>query len=199
MKKIVCHGDSLTEGADIERQHTWPVLLENQLRIEVVNAGIGGDTSGGLLGRFSFDVVRCDPDAVLIMCGTNDLWWDLDEKVIVANIFAMACQAQHRDIAPVLATPLPLHLELLAESDTTPPLSGYDQCASKLGKLAESIKTSAENSEVPCIDFYNLFLDENRKVKGDYFLEDGLHPNRSGHRLMAEKTARVLRSVFFLA
>lgn len=198
MKKIVFHGDSLTEGAEIERQHTWPVLVENRLRLEVVNSGIGGDTSGGLLGRFSYDVVRRKPDAVLVLCGTNDLWWGLDEKTVAANIFAMAFQAQHHDIAPVLGTPLPLHLESMVDTETAPPAMGFEKFERDLAKLAEFIKISAENSEITCIDFYNLFLDENKNTRKEYFLEDGLHPNRSGHRLMAEKTADVLKTVFFL-
>ncbi len=28
---IICHGDSLTEGADVEKAYTWPSLLENKL------------------------------------------------------------------------------------------------------------------------------------------------------------------------
>jgi lysophospholipase L1-like esterase len=51
MKTIVCHGDSLTEGSDLENNYTWPQLVENQIQVTVINRGIGGDTSGGLLGR----------------------------------------------------------------------------------------------------------------------------------------------------
>ena len=49
MKTIVCHGDSLTEGDEIARNYTWPVLVENKISINFINSGIGGDTSGGML------------------------------------------------------------------------------------------------------------------------------------------------------
>jgi lysophospholipase L1-like esterase len=92
MKKIVCHGDSLTEAPDLAINYTWPILVERRLNLKTINSGIGGDTSGGLLGRFYADVVRHQPDLVVILGGTNDLWWDLEVNQIQANIFAMACR-----------------------------------------------------------------------------------------------------------
>jgi lysophospholipase L1-like esterase len=68
MQKIICHGDSLTQGADIEPAFRWPSLLQNALGgVQVINTGIGGDTTAGLLSRFGADVVAPQPDAVLIM------------------------------------------------------------------------------------------------------------------------------------
>ena len=49
MKRILCHGDSLTEGTDIEAAYRWPSLLQNALGPEVINTGIGGDTTAGQL------------------------------------------------------------------------------------------------------------------------------------------------------
>jgi len=41
MRKIICHGDSLTEGADIEPAYRWPSLLQNSLGgIDVINTAI---------------------------------------------------------------------------------------------------------------------------------------------------------------
>ena len=57
MKPIVCHGDSLTAGADLNPNYTWPLLVENQVKVKIINSGIGGDTSGGLLGRFYPDFI----------------------------------------------------------------------------------------------------------------------------------------------
>ena len=77
MKRIICHGDSLTEGKDIEAAYRWPSLLQNALGTEVINTGIGGDTTAGLLSRFATDVIPRKPDAVILMGGINDFWWDL--------------------------------------------------------------------------------------------------------------------------
>lgn len=193
---MVCHGDSLTEGADLDKSYTWPQLVENRVRVTVLNKGIGGDTSGGLLARFQQDVVQNKPDLVVILGGTNDLWWDLDINLILANIFAMACQAQHRDIAPVVGLPLPLFMENIRNQNMMAPIAGWDRYINKLSELVNALAVAAKESEIACLDFYHLFLDTNQKVRGDFFLEDGLHPNKQGHRLMAEKMSELLQNLF---
>lgn len=125
MKKIVCHGDSLTEASDLDNNYTWPILVENRLNLEIIKSGIGGDTSGGMLGRFYYDVVRHQPDLVIILGGTNDLWWDLEVKSIQANIFAMACQAQFHNITPIVGLPLPLHMENIRQTEMMAPIAGW--------------------------------------------------------------------------
>lgn len=52
MKTLVCHGDSLTAPDEPDRGHSWPSLVGSRLKINVINNGIGGDTTGGLLSRF---------------------------------------------------------------------------------------------------------------------------------------------------
>jgi len=199
MQTIVCHGDSLTEGTDLNPSYTWPLLVENQVKVKIINSGIGGDTSGGLLGRFYHDVIRHKPEAVLIMGGTNDLWWDLDINLIQANIFAMTCQAEYHNIAPVVGLPLPLHMENIRQQEMMAPLGGWENCARKLERLVEALSTAAKQSDIACLDFYHLFLDNNGDIQEKFFLEDGLHPNKDGHLLMAAAAAEFLKSTFLLA
>ena len=199
MKTIVCHGDSLTEGSDLNPNFTWPRLVENQVSVKVINSGIGGDTSGGLLARFYPDVVQHKPDMVLIMSGTNDLWWDLDINLILANTFAMTCQAEYHNIVPVVGLPLPLYMESARQQEMMAPIGGWENCVQKLGHLIEALASSANQSEITTLDFYHLFLNAEGGVLSQYFLEDGLHPNKEGHLLMASQAAELLKSTFFLA
>jgi lysophospholipase L1-like esterase len=199
MKTIVCHGDSLTEGADLNPGYTWPLLVENQVGIKIINSGIGGDTSGGLLGRFYHDVVQHQPDVVLIMGGTNDLWWDLEVNLIQANIFAMTCQAEYHKITPVVGLPLPLYMENIRQQKRMAPIGGWENCIRKMDHLVNALATSAKESDIAVLDFYHLFLNENGEVQGQYFLEDGLHPNNDGQLLMATAAAKFLKSTFYLA
>ena len=197
MKTIVCHGDSLTEGSDLENNYTWPHLVENQIQVNVLNRGIGGDTSGGLLSRFYPDVVRYQPEMVVILGGTNDLWWDLDINLILANVFAMACQAQYRNIVPIVGLPLPLYMDNIRQQNMMAPIAGWDKCLNKLSELVNALSVTAEESDIACLDFYHHFLDKDGSVIGKYFLEDGLHPNREGHLLMAEKLVELLQTAFY--
>ena len=197
MKTIVCHGDSLTEGADFNKNYTWPLLVENRVNVKVINSGIGGDTSGGLLGRFYEDVVRHRPDVVLILGGTNDLWWDLDINLIQANIFTMACQAQYHNIAPIVGLPLPLCMDNIQHQEMMAPIAGWEKSVHKLAELTKALAISAKESDIVCLDFYHPFFDAQGRVRANCFLEDGLHPNKEGHRLMAEKMVELLQSVFY--
>ena len=199
MKTIVCHGDSLTENADLEKNYTWPHLVENKIKINVINSGIGGDTSAGLLARFCQDVVQNQPELVVILGGTNDLWWDLDINLILANVFAMACQAQYRDIVPIVGLPLPLYMENIRNQKMMAPIAGWDKCLNKLAELVDALAVAARESDIACLDFYHPFLDTNQNVRGNYFLEDGLHPNKLGQLLMAEKMVELLRSLFYFS
>ena len=196
MRKIVCIGDSLTEAAELDRNDTWPILLEKALNLKIINKGIGGDTSSGLLGRFYPDVVPHEPDIVIILCGTNDLWWDLDVNLIQANIFAMACQAQFHNISPIVGLPLPLLMGNIRSQEMMPPVAGWEKCVSQLAALVKALASSAHQSDIASLDFHHLFLDGNGTALGEYYLEDGLHPNNRGHWLMAEATAKLLHDRF---
>jgi lysophospholipase L1-like esterase len=199
MQKIVCHGDSLTEAADLEKGYVWTALVENRLNLEIINSGIGGDTSGGLLGRFYPDAIQHQPDMVIIMAGTNDLWWDLDINTIQANIYAMVCQARHHDITPMVGLPLPILTARARKQDFMAPLAGYANFNTKLSRLVKALALSAQESDVACIDFYHPFFDKKGKVSTRLFLEDGLHPNAEGNKIMAARAVDRLQELFFFA
>ena len=74
--KIVALGDSLTAGYGIAAQNAFPVKLERALRanglaVEVVNAGVSGDTAAGGLARLDWSV-PADTEAVIVELGAND-------------------------------------------------------------------------------------------------------------------------------
>jgi lysophospholipase L1-like esterase len=194
MKTIVCHGDSLTEGADVDQRDSWPALVEKELNIRIVNSGISGDTTGGLLSRFYHDVIPHRPGIVIIMAGTNDLWWDLSINVIQSNIFSMACQAQHHQIVPVIGLPLPVVLDAARRQNMLEPIGGFKKCVAKLSKLVKALRNAADKSEIACLNFYRAFFDQQGNLLENLFFDDGLHPSIDGHRRMAEIATRFLRS-----
>jgi acyl-CoA thioesterase I len=197
--KIICHGDSLTEGSDIEKAYTWSSIVEYNLRIPVLNHGIGGDTTAGMLSRLPYDVVQQQPNIVILMGGTNDLWWDLELNLIQANLSAMVNQAKYHGIAPIIGLPLPFLIEKARAQEWRPPVKGYAHLSSQINHLKENLKTSADQWEVPVLDFHRLFLDDQGMVKMSLFLEDGVHAAKDGHRVMGRYAAKVIRDVFHLA
>ena len=196
MKTIVCIGDSLTQGADIPVGHAWPSLTANALGVNVVNCGIGGDTTQGMLSRFYPEVIARKPDFACIMGGTNDLWWGLAVKTILGNIFSAVFQARHHGITPVIGLPTPIDGQAAAQGDFSAPSGGYERFSETLSGLVHKLAAVAKESDVPVIDFHRAFLQENGSADSSLFLEDGLHPNPRGHLIMAEKTAALFRETF---
>jgi lysophospholipase L1-like esterase len=178
MKKIICHGDSLTEASDLDNNYTWPTLVENRLNLKIIKSGIGGDTSGGMLSRFYPGVVQHQPDLVIIVGGTNDLWWDLGINLIQANIFAMACQARFHNITPIVGLPLPLLMKNIERQEMMAPIAGWQKCVNQLSDLVQALAAS------------------NGQTHAKYYQEDGLHPNKPGHLRMADKAVDLLRDQF---
>jgi lysophospholipase L1-like esterase len=93
---------------------------------------------------------------------------------------------------------LPFDADLAAKQPYGPPEAGYDQLHTKLHALTDKLTAAATEEEIPVLDFQRLFIDEDEKVTTHYFLEDGVHPNREGHRRMAEAAAIKLKKWFFL-
>jgi acyl-CoA thioesterase I len=74
--KIVAFGDSLTAGAGVPGDESYPAHLQRRLnqagyRYRVVNAGVSGETTAG--GRRRVDwVLKSRPDIVILELGAND-------------------------------------------------------------------------------------------------------------------------------
>ena len=68
--KIVCFGDSLTEGS--YGGSYFKSLVKLMPEHELINAGVGGNTIINLLHRVDDDVLAHQPDAVFVMVGGND-------------------------------------------------------------------------------------------------------------------------------
>ncbi|NUN69885.1 MAG: GDSL family lipase [Bacteroidetes bacterium] len=93
---IVFLGNSITYGGN------WSELLGRE---RVVNRGIGGDNTVGMLHRLQY-VYRLQPKLCFIMAGINDLYADAPVATIVANYTAIIDTLQAHRIAPVIQSTL---------------------------------------------------------------------------------------------
>jgi acyl-CoA thioesterase I len=83
--KIVAFGDSLTAGFGLPASDAFPVKLTHALqdkgiKVEIVNAGVSGDTASGGLARLDWSVPK-DADAVILELGANDALRGVDPAV----------------------------------------------------------------------------------------------------------------------
>jgi lysophospholipase L1-like esterase len=89
-------GDSITaEGG-------WAELFPE---VKILNLGLAGDTSAGLLNRLG-DVVDRKPRMVFLMIGVNDFLMDIPLELVAAHIQFIASRLAENGILPVVQSTL---------------------------------------------------------------------------------------------
>lgn len=105
--RIVALGDSLTAGYGLPPGQSFPDQLQEALQkrgqnVQVVNAGVSGDTTSGGLQRLAWSVPD-GTDAVILELGANDVLRGIDPNITRANLEKIVTNLKDRGI-PVLIT-----------------------------------------------------------------------------------------------
>lgn len=181
--KIVCIGDSLTYGYGIRRSKTWIRLSMDKLNIEIINEGINGDTTGGMLSRFYNSVFSYKPDKVFIMGGSNDLIAGAGLGIIKANIMSMVHQSLSKYIVPIIGIPPKIDLDYIRSDWAS--ITEFNKIAEDLESYYLWIKDFSKAFNIKYVDFYT---DIEKKAGEDIhnIYIDGLHLNEKGQAIMAE-------------
>src|SRR5262249_18027239 len=106
--QIVGIGDSNVAGKGVASSDNYPTKLERAMRVRgykgnVVNAGINGDTTQGVLNRLDRDVPPGTKVAV-VWVGINDLRRGVPREAIMANKMAIAKRLEARGIKVVMVS-----------------------------------------------------------------------------------------------
>jgi acyl-CoA thioesterase I len=104
--KIVALGDSLTAGYQLPESAAFPSQLSRALqakghKVEIVNAGVSGDTTSGGLARLDWSVPD-GTDAVIVELGANDMLRAVDPKVARAALDQIVSRLKKRGIQVLL-------------------------------------------------------------------------------------------------
>ena len=104
--KIVAFGDSLTVGYGLPATDTFPVKLAHALeakgiKVQIVNAGVSGDTASGGLARLDWSLPS-DTDAVILELGANDAMRGIDPAVTREALAAILTKLKERGVAVLL-------------------------------------------------------------------------------------------------
>ncbi len=91
---IVCFGDSLTEGVGASRGHDYPALLSHALGVQVINAGVAGETTADGLKRLEKDVLQKDPKLVIVLFGGNDFLQHVPREEVFKSLDEMVRRIQ---------------------------------------------------------------------------------------------------------
>jgi acyl-CoA thioesterase I len=182
--KLLCIGDSLTFGYEMESSKRWTSLLEKELNIKVFNYGINGDTTTGMLGRLMSALKEVNPTHTLIFGGTNDLWFGLKNEFIISNIYAMTKQAIYENSIPVIGIPTPSFNinELNFVGDN----------------YAESIKNFQDVLLNHCLEIDINYINFSKYMTKECYMDDGIHYNEKGHELMMKSAKEKMSNLIIL-
>ena len=168
--RLIALGDSLTQGYGLPPEDGFTAQLERWLAsqgrdVQVVNAGVSGDTTAGGRSRVGWALAD-GADAMLVTLGGNDLLRGIDPAVSRDNLDAILTEAAAQEVPVLLVAmeaPGNYGPEYRASFDAI-----YPQLAEEHGvALAESFLA-------PLLD------DSQDAALRDYLQEDGLHPNADG-------------------
>lgn len=175
--RVVFLGDSLTAGMGLAADQAFPALLQDTwtaagLSVEVVNAGVSGDTTAGGVRRIDW-VLSQKPDLVVVELGANDMLRGLPVAEVEANLRTILTKTRDAGAAAVL-------LGMRADPSLGPDYgAAFDAVYPKL----------ATEFSAPLVPF---FLDG---VAGVPALNqaDGIHPTAEGHAKIAAAIEPTLR------
>lgn len=173
---IVFLGDSITEGFDIESYFT---------ATNVINRGIGGDTTNGVLERLQESVYDLSPSKVFLMIGTNDL--DITNntnKQIASNIESIILDIQEN------SPETEIYLESIypttkGNDDKSFYLITRKRPNTRINAINDELVALAAKHNVTYIDVNSALIDNKGDLTFDY-TSDGLHLNSKGYNQVGE-------------
>lgn len=169
-QRVVFMGDSITQG--------WSDASPGFFRDhDYVERGISGQTTPQMLVRFRADVVDLEPEAVVILAGTNDIAGNTGPatyRMIEDNLASMAEIATANDIRVILASILPAY---------DYPWSPGREPAPRIAAINEWIEAYAKKNDHIYLDYYSAFVDD-RGGMDERYTTDGVHVNKAGYAIM---------------
>ena len=191
--ELICLGDSVTYGYGVKRSQRWTDLAEEKSGWKLRNFGVCGDTCGGMLVRLRELIQtmpgRKDERYFLLMGGCNDIFYSGSSHGAKENMAAMVHQLFSLGEAPIIGI-----CPGIAEGNY--PISwvsavDFPGAREKIEEYGAWQERFCNAFGVRCVDFRSDFLDRSGKQRADLYL-DGLHPNREGHRVMADRILKVI-------
>ncbi|NUM57408.1 MAG: arylesterase [Bdellovibrionaceae bacterium] len=178
LKKMVFLGDSLTEGYGVDSSSTYTHLLQekfdnNKIQWTVVNAGISGSTTASAVSRINWILKgNIKPDLFIIILGAND------------GLRGQKISGIKKNLSESIDILLQQKIPVILGQVQVPPNYGKE--------YSESFKNIfpqlAKDKKIPLMPFIL------EKVAGipELNIEDGIHPNEKGHKIIFEQVFKYL-------
>ncbi|MFD1739031.1 SGNH/GDSL hydrolase family protein [Bacillus salitolerans] len=224
--KIVCFGDSLTRGVSFVKgrlrilKANYPTILQelyknnnhdgSETDVEVLNKGVFNDNSDLLLNRLDKDVMKENPEFVIIGIGGNDCNFQWEEvsknpndtfdpivplERYIQNVKSIIVHIKKEGITPILLTLPPLDPVRYYENISKTFTSHISNWICKVGgiehwhgKYNRSVNKIAEELHVMKIDVRTAIKQAGELV--DLISDDGIHLTEMGYKVLGTEIYR---------
>lgn len=203
---VLMLGDSITKGVreGVTADESFSALVAKRLdqagiSAQVINGGVGGETTAGALARADAELASHKPRIVVVMYGTNDCYIDAGKRTCRialddyrANLDQLLARIRAAGAEPILMTE-PCYARIS-------PANGLGQHGNvRLAKYMAACRQVAARRDVVLVDNFARWRGalKAREPLEDW-TTDGYHPNPRGHReiadLLVEPLAAALRA-----
>ena len=191
--ELICLGDSITYGYGVKRRQRWTDLVEKQSGWKLSNYGVCGDTCGGMLVRMR-ELLQNLPGKkeernFFLMGGCNDIFFSGSSTGARENMAAMAHQLFAEGEMPLIAVGPGIAKGNFPSMWSD--LVDFPTAGEVVRAYYEWLERFCLSFGIRMIDFRGDFRDREGNIRAELYL-DGLHLNPEGHRVMAERVAKVL-------
>ncbi|MBG9997371.1 arylesterase [Pseudoalteromonas sp. NSLLW24] len=169
---ILILGDSLSAAYGLQQEEGWVKLLQDkyddeQTDIELINASISGETSGGALRRLDALLEQYEPTHVLIELGANDGLRGFPVKKMQTNLTSLIQKSQAANAMTAL-------MEIYI-----PP--NYGPRYSKM--FTDTFSRVSEETNAHLMNFFMLDV----AGQPELMQNDSLHPNKKAQPLIRDE------------
>lgn len=168
---IITLGDSLANGFGVSESDSFAMQIPQMLGKNAIKQGIDGEVSTELLARIDRELQAPNIAAIIISIGGNDFLHKTDSDLVKRNITAIVKKAKAKSSCVVL----------LGVPDGI--FGGLIGGVSSIYKdIAKSENILLESSSMP------------RILKQHALKVDEIHPNKDGHKIIAESITNLIKS-----
>src|ERR1700744_3695447 len=157
--KIMFLGNSITEMGN------WKKVLNDTT---VINRGIGGDITYGVLKRLK-DITDRQPSKLFILLGINDIGKDIPDAVIADNYLKIVNEVHSK------CPETKIYVQsILPVNSTLPHFPQHYDKEEHVLAVNKLLQANAQKGNYTFVDIFHLFLDANQRLDSRYTYE-GLH------------------------
>jgi len=180
-------GDSITHGGGAISNPPSDIRFDysSYIPYEIKNLGKSGDSVESLVDRFDSDVLPFQPKYLFILGGGNSIRGGAKADDVIEQFHRLINKCEQTGITPIFLTIPPINPDRIERVFNKPSAEDWQE--------QTDIVNAFLRGQQYVIDI-NPLLSDNSGFLSTMYSQDGLHPDISGKKVMADAVIRFLRN-----